>query len=364
MPRAAVILAGGSGTRLWPLSRRNRPKQLLKLHDGRSLLRHAFDRVAAFLPPADIFVIALAEHCEAITAELLELPPENFIGEPCGRDTAAAIALSAAILRERRGDCTMGVFTADHYITPIEKFAEAMRRGYDAAERHAESLITFGIRPTRCETGYGYLHVGQPIEPGILPVRAFKEKPDAAMAKTYFDSGQYLWNSGMFAWRIDAILAALRTHLPDTYQKATTLAEAWGSPTAAVRLLNEYGSLRKISIDYAVMEPVSKAPASPSSNILCVEMGLDWLDVGSYSQLGALLHKDAHENMGHEADALLYNAESNIVITEAADGTQRIVASGVSGLIIVHTRDATLVCRRDDEQGIKDLVKKLPAELQ
>lgn len=357
-------MAGGSGTRLWPLSRRSRPKQLLKIHDGRSLLRHAFDRCAAFLPPTDIFVVALAEHCSAITTELPELPPENFIGEPCGRDTAAAIALSAAILRERRGECTMGVFTADHYITPVEKFAEAVQRGFAAAEEHVESLVTFGILPTRPDTGYGYLHVGEQFEPGVLPVKAFKEKPDLATAKTYFDSGQYLWNSGMFAWRTDAILAALRTYLPDTYQRATTLAEAWGSPTAVMRLLADYGQLRKISIDFAVMEPVSKAAASGSPGILCVEMALDWSDVGSFTQLGSLLYRDKFDNRGEQDQVLLRDSQNNIVITELANRSQIIVASGVSGLIIVHTRDATLVCRRDDEQGIKDLVARLPVEFQ
>lgn len=362
--RAAVIMAGGSGTRLWPLSRRSRPKQLLKIHDGRSLLRHAFDRCAAFLPPTDIFVVALAEHCSAITTELPELPPENFIGEPCGRDTAAAIALSAAILRERRGECTMGVFTADHYITPVEKFVAAVERGYATAEKHPQSLIAFGIRPTRPETGYGYLHVCEPIESGVLPVRAFKEKPDAATAKTYFDTGQYRWNSGMFVWHTNAILGALRTHLSDTYQRATTLAEAWDSPSAVMRLLADYGRLEKISIDFAVMEPVSKENKTGSLGIQCVEMALDWSDVGSFSQLGALLHRDEFDNRGEKDQALFRDSQNNIIVTELTDGSQKIVASGVSGLIIVHTRDATLVCRRDDEQGIKDLVRQLPSEFQ
>lgn len=354
-------MAGGSGTRLWPLSRKNRPKQLLKLHDGRSLLRHSFDRLAAFLPPADIHVIALAEHRDAIAAELPELPADNFIGEPCGRDTAAAIALAAALLRERRGDCTMGVFTADHYITPVEKFVAAIERGYAVAEKHPQSLIAFGIRPTRPETGYGYLHAGKAVEPGVLPVLAFMEKPDAATAQRYLDDGRYFWNSGMFVWRTGTILAALRTHLPDTHDKMVSLAKSWGSSSDATQV---YASLKKISIDYAVMEPVSKTAPSTPSPILCIEMALDWLDVGSYSQLGALLHKDAKGNMGNEAHALLQNAEGNIVVTECVDGTQHIVASGVSGLIIVHTRDATLVCRRDDEQGIKDLVARLPAAFQ
>lgn len=354
--RAAVIMAGGSGTRLWPLSRRNRPKQLLKLHDGRSLLRHSFDRVAAVLPPEDIHVVALAEHCAAITAELPELPPENFIGEPCGRDTAAAIALSAAILRERRDDCTMGVFTADHFITPVEKFVAAVQRGYATAEMHSQSLIAFGIRPTRPETGYGYLQVGEPIEPGVLPVRAFKEKPDAATARAYIDRGQYLWNSGMFVWRTDAILSALRTHLPDTYQQATTLAEAWQSPTAAMRLLPDYVLLKKISIDFAVMEPLSKAAASSTPGILCVEMALDWSDVGSYTELCALLKRDAHDNAQSGGPSVLHDSIGNTVITEATDGSQVIVANGIHDLIVVHTKDATLICRRDDAQSIKDLI--------
>jgi len=356
-------MAGGSGTRLWPLSRRNRPKQLLKIHDGKSLIRHSFDRLAAFLPPADIHVVALAEHCAAIMAELPELPPENFIGEPCGRDTAAAIALSAAILRERRGDCTMGVFTADHFITPVERFVAAVQRGYATAESHVPSLIAFGIRPTRPETGYGYLHVGGPIEPGVLPVQAFKEKPDAATAKKYVDDGRYLWNSGMFVWRTATVLNALRTHLPDTYQRVTTLAEAWNSPTGVARLLADYSEFQKISIDFAVMEPVSKAATAESPGILCVEMALEWSDVGSYTELGALLKQDSDGNM-KTAQTVLRQSGGNIIITEAVDGSQVIVANGIHDLIVVHTKDATLICRRDDAQHIKDLVKELPVEFQ
>src|SRR5262245_16168565 len=206
----AVIMAGGAGTRLWPLSRRSRPKQTLRLLGDKSLLGLSFERLRTLLPPERIFVVALMEHRGAFLADLPELPPENYIGEPIPRDTAAAIALSAALLHRRDAEAVIGVFTADHVIEPVDRFREAIERGYRAAGEHPTALVTFGIKPTAPLTVYGYVQRGDRIADGLWRVAKFKEKPDAASAQRFVAAGDHAWNSGMFAWRASAILDELK----------------------------------------------------------------------------------------------------------------------------------------------------------
>jgi mannose-1-phosphate guanylyltransferase len=212
--RHAVIMAGGSGTRLWPLSRRMRPKQLLRLFEGASLLQLARHRLEGLFAPAQIWVITSASYRDLVAAELPDLPTENLIGEPVGRDTANAIGLAANLLAQRDPDATMAVFTADHLISPQEPFAVAIRAGLDAAEAYPDSLVSFGITPDSPFSGYGYVRRGEPVAPRVYRVAEFKEKPAREQAEHYVRSGQYLWNSGMFAWRVSTILAELQRHLP------------------------------------------------------------------------------------------------------------------------------------------------------
>lgn len=344
----AVIMAGGSGTRLWPLSRRSRPKQLLKLFNGRSLIEDAFDRVARVVPTGQIYVIALAEHLPAIAEVLPQVPRSNLIGEPEGRDTANAVALAAAILHKVNPDTVMGVFTADHLIRPPEKFADIVRIGYAAAAQHADALITFGIRPTHPHTGMGYVQRGDAISPGIHAVRAFKEKPNAETAAKYVVSGDYSWNSGMFVWRTRTILDQLKRHLPDTNTAMMALAGHWGTQTFHSEAARICSTLKKISIDFAVMEKAER--------VLMIEMDLSWLDVGHWSALPAVLAADAEGNTIAAPRSVTLDSRSNIVVSES---DHLIATLGVEDLVIVHSPDATLICHKDKLDGIKDLVAKI-----
>lgn len=341
-------MAGGSGTRLWPLSRRRRPKQLLRLLGGRSLLEAAFDRLREVLPAEDIHVIALAEHAPAVAEALPALPVMNLIAEPEGRDTAGAIALSATLLHHQNPETIMGVFTADHLIRPTKNFVETVRLGYDVAETEADALITFGIKPSTAHTGLGYIECGEMVRPGFFAVRSFKEKPDLATAKRYVSSGQYYWNSGMFVWRTSTILEQLRRFLPATHQIAERLAAVWSTPDGP-RLARElYPQLQKISIDFAVME---KAP-----RVLVLEMDLEWLDLGSWTAIAGAAGADRAGNSVTAPTVATLDAKGNILVSE---DDHLIAAVGVEDLVIVHSPDATLVCRRDQIDKIKELVAQL-----
>ncbi|MFQ5489284.1 MAG: mannose-1-phosphate guanylyltransferase [Phycisphaerae bacterium] len=346
--RHAVIMAGGAGQRLWPLSRSVRPKQLLKLVDGKSLLRQAYMRVANLLPADSIYVITNRDHLGLIAEDLPELPPENLFGEPVGRDTANAVGLSAAILKQRDPEAVIGIFTADHIITPMDRFVTAVGTAYDMALDRPGALGTLGIRPTRPETGYGYVQRGAPIADGVYQVRRFAEKPDADMAKRYLASGDYSWNSGMFTWTADAILGQLAQHLPESHEGVTRIAEVWDTARRDEVLDSVYPTLPKISIDFAVME---KAPG-----VFVVEMDCSWVDVGSWAALEEVTDHDADGNVLGAARTVTLDAGGNVLVSE---DEHLIAAFGVQDLVIVHAADATLVCRKQDAQALKKLVSRL-----
>jgi mannose-1-phosphate guanylyltransferase len=348
MKEVAVIMAGGSGTRLWPASRVARPKQLLRIIDGKSLLRLAYDRLAASFSPTDIHVIALAQHLPAIAEELPELTWDNLIGEPTGRDTANAIALAAAILRHRHGNLVMGIFTADHVIRPTQKFADITGRAYELAKDNPDALIVFGIQPTSPHTGMGYLQSGDPISEGVFRVRAFKEKPDEQTAQTYLKSGDYFWNSGMFVWQADAILNEIKNRIPETHAAMQKLSQSWDTSNGAIMAAQIYPTLPRISIDYAIMEK--------AQNVLAVKMSLDWLDVGHWSSLPEVVKSDQEGNTLAAKLSALLDSRDNIIV---ADDGHLIATLGVKDLVIVHTGDATLVCHRDQLPRLKELVTKI-----
>jgi mannose-1-phosphate guanylyltransferase len=353
MKKRAVIMAGGSGTRLWPLSRRNRPKQLLRIVEGRSLIYRAFERLHAMFSPEDIYVIALAEHLPALAEELPTLPPGNFIGEPIGRDTANAIALAAAILHQQDPDTIMGVFTADHLIRPTDKFVDVVGRGFEAAAEHADALVTFGVKPTEPHTGLGYIQRGEQIAPEVWRVGGFKEKPEIDDARQYVASGDYYWNSGMFVWHTKTILRQMQNLVPASYDAALRLAEAWTSEAGLALARDLYPSLEKISIDYAVMEKADE--------VLVVEMALDWLDVGNWTALPEVLGADSAGNTCALKRSATLSSANNILV---AEDDHMIATIGVRDLVIIHSGDATLVCHKDQVQRIKDMVGSLDEEYQ
>lgn len=348
MRTVAVIMAGGSGTRLWPLSRAARPKQLLHILGGRSLLRESYDRLRFFLPAENIYVISLASYLPAIAEELSQLPPENLIGEPIGRDTANAIALSAAILHERDADTIMGVFTADHFIRPTETFAAAVQKGFRAAEENPDALITFGIHPTEPHTGLGYIERGEPLSDGLYRVNSFREKPDEETAKSYVASGRHAWNSGMFAWRTGTILREIESRLPETRAAVRKLAAAWYGPDGPRAAAELYPTLQRTSIDFAVMEH--------AKNVLVVESDFDWHDVGNWTALEKILRRDEGGNVRAATYTALTDSRDSIVVSE---GDHLIAAIGMENLIVVHSENATLICHRDRIQEIRNLVAKL-----
>lgn len=358
-----VIMAGGAGLRLWPLSRNTRPKQLLPVVKGRSLLRLSYDRLRGILPADRIYVCTGSQHSHLVLEDLPELPKENLLGEPMGRDTASAIGFSAAVLHERDKDAVMAITTADHVIEPIEAFQQSIQTAFDVTAEDPGALVTFGIVPTHGHTGLGYVHRGEPLMVKGQPraayrALAFKEKPDKPTADRYVESGRYYWNSGMFVWRCDTVLNELKAHLPESHAELVKIASAWNTPQRDKVLNETYPTLKKISIDYAVMEPASQGKGK--SQVAVVEMPVQWLDVGSWPALAETLDSDEHNNATQCAVHVLLDSDDNIVVCE--DPNHLISTIGVSDMIIVHTRNATLICPKSQSERVKELVGRVKEE--
>lgn len=351
MARYAVILAGGSGTRLWPVSRRHLPKQLIPFVDGKSLLELAYDRLDSLIDPPFRYICAGDIHEKAVSERLPGFTSECFIGEPVGRDTLNAIGLSAAVLASKDADAVMAVFTSDHIIKPVEKFREITAKGMKTVAEKPNLLLTFGITPDGPATGYGYLELGEEITSGALTVRRFKEKPDEATAKKYHRAGprSYLWNSGMFVWKSSFFLECIRKYEPDVYSGLMRIAENWESPRKSEVIASIYPNLKKISVDFAVME---KATSDPSVAVGVIPMPLSWKDIGSWTAFGDTLEPDRNGNSGN-LPALHADGNGNLVYSTVPG--HLVATVGCNGMIIIHTPDATLVCPRDRAEEIKDL---------
>jgi mannose-1-phosphate guanylyltransferase len=340
----AVILAGGSGTRLWPLSRRRFPKQLLPLIGGRSLLSISRERLVGLFAPEATWVLTSQNYIDQVAQALPDIPRDNLVGEPEGRDTANAISLAAGLIHQRDPDGIMAVFTADHVITPQERFASAIRTGLDAARDHADALITFGIVPDSPHTGFGYLHRGETISAGLYRVAAFKEKPTRQAAEQMIRTGEYYWNSGMFAWRVSTIRDQLAEQLPANAAALDEICRDWNVPQRATAARAAFARLAKISIDYGVME---KAP-----RVLVVPMDCRWRDVGSWPAVAEHAADDAAHNRLIAGDLVTLDSEGNLVQT---DGDHLVALLGVRDLIVIHTPDATLICHKDHVERIREL---------
>jgi len=332
---SVVIMAGGRGTRFWPVSTTRRPKQFLELLGELTMLQLTAERARSLCAPEDVYVVAGADHAGLVSAQLPWLPRENLLREPVGRNTAACIAWSAAVLSRRgRGDSPMLVIPSDHRVEDAEGFAATVRTALPAAMEGW--LTTIGIPPDRPATGYGYLRRGSSIGEGVWQVEVFREKPDLRTAREYLESGDYLWNAGMFLWRVDTILESLRRHLPEVARAAEDLA----SETAPS--LEDYGGIRSISIDYGVMERAER--------VAMVEAGFDWDDVGDWiaaRRVGAGRGRTMEVESG---DCTVWNPGRLTVLL------------GVESLSVVETDRATLVMSDSYAQKLKEVVARLERE--
>lgn len=346
--RYAVILAGGAGKRLWPLSRMARPKQLLPLLHGKTLLEMAVERLDGLFDNENIYIITNAEYAEQIAKVLPQLPPCNIVGEPTGKDTASAVALAAELLSDK-DDATMAVFTADHVIRPAEQFAQTVEKALRIVDEKPDALVTFGVRATWPHPGLGYIHLGRQLSDGVHEVAGFKEKPDHQTARRYVESERYCWNSGMFVWKVSALCEALREFLPETLALLQPVGDAVRKGEGCAALLAEiYPRLQKISIDFAVMEK--------ASNVLVVDLPCEWLDVGSWPSLENVTEMDNSDNVVVARNALVMDSFRNIIVSE---DDHLLAVLGMDDCVVVHSSDATLVCNKSDSQRLKELVALL-----
>ena len=346
-----IFMAGGAGTRFWPASRRQSPKQLLPLGPERSpLLRATLDRVAALVPPERTLVVTGEHLREQVQALAPELPPENIMAEPEGRNTAPCIGWAAHTVARRGGaDAPMIVLPADHHVAEPETFRAILRTALGAAE--GEALVTVGIEPTRPETGYGYIEVGDALAPSVRAARRFVEKPERARAEEFVAAGTYLWNGGIFCFRADTILAAITAQLPALARGLQGIADAAAAGDEAAGLGKFWSTLPSISIDHGVMEGAADVAVVPGS--------FGWSDLGSWLTAWELAEQDAAGNAGPGADALFIDAEGSFVST--TDPAKVVALIGVRDLVVVDTTDALLVVPRERAQDVREAVKLLKA---
>ncbi len=346
----AVILAGGRGERFWPLSTARKPKQLLSLVGGRPLIAQAVDRLESMIPSSRVFIITNKDLVAATREAVPNLPAGNVVGEPVGRDTAAAIALGAALVRARHPDAAFCVLTADHIMGDIPLYRKTLLEALNLASAQ-EVLVTIGMRPSDPNTGYGYIEAGDRFSEsnGIAFFRArrFVEKPDRETAEQYLRAGRYFWNSGMFIWSVRSLENAFRKFRPALVELMKQIGAAQAAEVPAV-LDREFGKLEKISIDYALMEK--------ADNIIMARGEFAWDDVGSWTALENHLPKDA---AGNAVTGRCESVDSNDNIVVSGDRLTALV--GVSGLVVVQSGGVTLVCPKERAQDVKKLVEKLKA---
>jgi len=350
-----VIPAGGSGLRLWPLSRASSPKFLHALSGGgdRSLLQATVDRLVPLVEIDRILVVTGALHAAAVATQLPTLPAENLVAEPVPRESGPAIALAAALIQQRDQDAVMVSCHADQLVRDVDAFHQALKTAIDVASTGL--LVTVGIAPQSPETGYGYLQLGGAL--GIGAARAvveFREKPDAITAVGYLASGDYLWNAGMFCWRVDAFLEQLAIELPELHAGVTALAAHWASASAA-EIEEQWSALPKISIDHGLMQP-----ASLRGVVATVPADLGWADIGDWHTLGTVAGTDANGHTQLGDGALISQDSADCVVVTGSGRTVALL--GVSGLAVVDTEDVLLICPRERAQDVKALVEQARRE--
>ncbi len=349
----ALILAGGSGERFWPLSRRARPKQLLPLVSEKTLLEETIDRLDGLVPRTHILILTNVDQEPAVRALLPDLPPENIVAEPSKRDTAAAVALATGWVAQRDHQATMLVLPADHVIKDRAAFHETLRTAVRAAEETG-AMVTIGVKPTWACPGFGYIEQGAPVPlrdaaNSVFRVVRFREKPNAELADSFVRNGKFRWNTGMFVLSVPTVLSEFNRHAPEL---ANFISRLRAPDNWEPALRDRFNKLPRISFDYAIMEKADR--------VLMVEASFDWDDVGGWRAVASYLTKDEKGNAAN-CDVTALNATDNIIF----NGTSaRIALLGVHNLIVVRTADALLICNRRDAEKIKNLVAELPPELQ
>jgi len=349
----AMIMAGGGGTRFWPRSRNQRPKQFLNFAGDRTLLQATLDRAAAVVPADRSWVITGAAYCDETAEQLPEVPTSQIVGEPFRRDTAPCVGLGAALIARKDPEATIIVMPADHVIEPQREFHRALHAAEQFAEEFPEALFTFGIPPTFPSTGYGYIHRGALAADrsgvSLYQVQAFKEKPNSDVAERFVQSGEYDWNSGIFVWKAKTILKQLEANRPDIFAACQRIAAAWDTPAQEQVFRSEYEAIKGTSIDFAVME------TAPLRMVL--RAPYKWDDVGSWL---ALERHNPQDAQGNTVQGQHLAIDTTGCIVSANEG-HLIATIGVSDLVIIKDGNATLVARKQDEARVKEIVEKLKA---
>ena len=350
----AVIMAGGVGSRFWPRSRRSTPKQFLDVFGDASLIQNTFARLQPLVRPDNVWVVTHADYVGTTQEHLPAVPADQILGEPVARNTAPCIALAASKLHAQDPDATMIVLPADHLIANVGRFHQVLQAAVDAAQEGA--LVTIGIRPTHPETGYGYIQYdvegddrsgewpGDDGPPTAYPVLTFAEKPDLTTAERFLDAGDFLWNSGMFIWRADAILSAFERYLPAVHSLFAPLAESFGTDGEAAAIAEAYERSPKISIDYGIMEQAEGVRVVPGA--------FGWSDVGDWRAVHEIADKD---DAGNRAEGNVILQDTARSYARSADG-RLLVLVGMTDAVVVDTGDAVLVCHREQAQKVKDVV--------
>lgn len=345
----AVIMAGGGGTRLWPLSNRGTPKQMLSLVEDCTLFQLAISRLQGVFPPERILVVTVREQAGKLQAQWPEIPAENYLIEPLPRGTASVVGLAAVALQQRCPGAVMAVLTADHFIKEVEKFRRLLEAAYQVANQ--DYLVTLGIEPTFPSTGYGYIQRGDFVDAfaGFKAYRVlrFKEKPNETLAKELIERGDHDWNSGMFIWRVERILAEIEQQMPELSRSLQRIATAWGTPGQEQTIEMLWPAIQAQTIDYGIMEGARQVAVLAARN-------LGWSDVGSWDSLFDVLPGDEHGNIALAATHIALDTDSTLVASDSSD--RLVVTIGVQNLVIIDAGDALLVCTMENAQRVRQVV--------